>query len=242
MKFFGIIVILALILSSTSFAQTTLSFTTADNQNHHRAKAMNAVLIECFKRMGIVLNIVKMPSKRSLKNADNGLEDGNFVRTEGITHAYPNLIKVPEKISVNRIVAFSKNTNIKIKNWQSLSKFNVVCVNGWRNCERELDNPNKVTYVKNEELLMTLIENDRTDIGIFGQSTGFEVIKKLGYSSIKSLEPPVAVSDLFLYIHKKHLGLIDAIVKTLKEMKNDGTYKNLIKDRHNKKNDFEFKK
>ena len=228
MKFFIIFILLFFILSSSALAQVTLTFTTADDQSHSRAKAMNAVLTECFKKMGIALEIIPMPSKRSLKNANNGTEDGNFLRTAGITQAYPNLIKVPEPVSVNRIMVFSKNTNMKVSGCKSLLKYHVVYVNGWRNCERELKNPKAKTVVKNEELLFTLLEKERAEVGIFGQSTGMEILKKLGYSDIQALEPPIVVSDLFLYVHKKHEGLIPEIVKILKKMKTDGTYKNLV--------------
>ncbi|MBT4024662.1 MAG: transporter substrate-binding domain-containing protein [Desulfobacula sp.] len=228
MKSLNIATVLFFILSSSSIAQTTLTFTTADDQNHNRAKAMNAVLSECFNRMNIRINIFPMPSKRSLINADNGTEDGNFVRTEGITLAYPNLIQVPERISVNQIVAFSKNEIIQIDGWKSLLKYHVVYVNGWRNCERELKNSMATTIVKNENLLFTLLEKNRADVGIFGKSTGEQILKKLGYFSIKALEPPIVTSDLFLYVHKQHGKLIPEIVKTLKLMKKDGTYQNLI--------------
>jgi len=147
LKSLNIATVLFFILSSSSIAQTTLTFTTADDQNHNRAKAMNAVLSECFNRMNIRINIFPMPSKRSLINADNGTEDGNFVRTEGITLAYPNLIQVPERISVNQIVAFSKNEIIQIDGWKSLLKYHVVYVNGWKNCERELKNSMATTIV-----------------------------------------------------------------------------------------------
>lgn len=220
--------LLLMTLSSSALADTTLKFTTADNQNSSRSKTMNAVLIECFSRMGMRLEIIHMPSKRSLINANKGIEDGNFVRTEGISSKFPNLIKVPEKISENRIVAFSKNTGIKVKGWQSLLNYHVAYINGWRNCERELQQSKTITTVKNEELLFTLLEKNRADIGVFGQSTGLEVLKKLRYSDIQVLEPPIVVSSLFLYVHKKHKKLIPEIVKTLRVMKEDGTYKNLI--------------
>ncbi len=222
------LIVSILVLSSAAMAQTTLTFTTADDQEHSRAQAMNGVLTECFKRMGIVLEIVSMPSKRSLENANNGIEDGNFLRTDGITEAYPNLIKVPEEVTVNRIVAFSKHTDIPVNGWKSLLEYHVVYVNGWRNCERELKKAKEQTVIKNEELLFTFLEKERADVGVFGQATGIEVLKKLGYWDIKALQPPIVTSDMFLYVHKKHEGLIPAIVRTLQEMKKDGTYQKLV--------------
>lgn len=217
-----------LLMSSALSAQTSLTFTTGDDQRLARAKAMNAILQECFRRIGIHLIILPMPSERSLINANSGIEDGNFLRTNTLTYAYPNLMIVPERLTVNRVVAFSKNGKIKINGWKSLFQYNVAYVNGWKNCERELKDHNSVTTVKNENQLFTLLENDRADVGIFELDTGTEELNRLGYTHIKAIEPPIVINDLFLYVHKKHAALIPKIVTTLQVMKQDGTYQNII--------------
>ena len=228
----GLILFLFLFFSSGSSARTILTFTTGDDQSHGRAKAMNAVLTECFNRIGIRLNITPMPSKRSLINANSGIEDGNFLRTNALSYAFPNLVVVPERLSVNRVVAFSKNEKIEINGWKSLFQYHVAYVNGWKNCERELKDHKSTTTVKNEYLLFTLLENNRADVGVFELSTGTEVLNKLGYTSIKAIEPPIVTNDLFLYVHKKHAALIPKIVKTLQSMKQDGTYRNIVNQYH----------
>ena len=228
--FFFLFSLLLFMLPSLVFSQQTLTFTTADNQDHPRSVAMNGVVTEIFKRMGIEIKIIPMPSKRSLINANKGIEDGNFVRTKGITARFPNLLMVPERLSINYIVAFSKNRNILVNGWKSLNSFHVVCVNGWRNCERELPAPKQKTIVKNDTLLFTLLEKNRADVGIFGRSTGQATLKKLGVKDISPLDPPIVVSDLFLYIHKKYKSLIPAISSTLRQMKNDGTYQQILTD------------
>jgi polar amino acid transport system substrate-binding protein len=223
-----LILFVFLLFSSASSAQTILTFTTGDDQSHGRAQAMNAVLTECFNRIGIKLNIISMPSKRSLINANNGIEDGNFLRTDTLSYAFPNLIIVPERLSVNRVVAFSKNENIEINGWESLFQYHVVYVNGWKNCERELKNHKSITTVKNEYLLFTLLEKNRAEVGIFELETGTEALQKLGYTDIKAIGSPIVSNDLFLYVHKKHAGLISEIVNTLRLMKQDGTYQEII--------------
>lgn len=224
----GLILFILLFFAFGSSAQTILTFTTGDDQSHGRAKAMNALLTECFTRIGIKLNITPMPSERSLINANSGLEDGNFLRTDTLSYAFPNLVIVPERLSVNRVVAFSKNKNIEINGWKSLFQYHVAYVNGWKNCERELKDHNAKTTVKNEYLLFTLLENNRADVGVFELSNGIEALDKLGYTSIKAIEPPIVTNDLFLYVHKKHTRLIPEIVKTLRSMKQDGTYRNIV--------------
>ncbi len=227
---FSLFLLLAFMLPSRVFSQKDLTFTTADDQDHPRSIAVNGVVTEIFRRMGIKIKIIPMPSKRSLINANKGTEDGNFVRTKGITARFPNLLRVPEKLSINYIVAFSKNRNIRVDGWKSLNSFHVVCVNGWRNCERELPFPKQKTIVKNDKLLFTFLEKNRAEVGIFGRSTGLASLKKLGIKDIIPLDPPIVISDLFLYIHKKHKSLIPAISATLRQMKSDGTYRQILTD------------
>lgn len=53
MKIIHFIITIMLFLPPDAIAQKNLSFTTADDQTHSRSKAMNAVLKECFKQMGM---------------------------------------------------------------------------------------------------------------------------------------------------------------------------------------------
>ncbi len=228
------VLIVVLLWSISAYSQEsrnlTLVFTTADNQLHPRSIAMNNVLTEALKQMGIKLKIISMPSKRSLLNANKGIEDGNFLRTKGITAKFPNLIRIPEAISVNYIVAFSKDNSIKVNGWKSLNDYHVACVNGWRNCERELPDPKQKTVVKNDKLLFTLLAKDRADVGIFGRDTGLAALKELGIDDIMPLSPPIVISDLFLYIHKQHELLIPEITQVLRKMKSDGSYQRILEN------------
>ena len=220
--------ILAFLWSVPGWTRPILIFTTADDQQHRRAQAANAILTETLERLGMDLRIIPMPSARSLKNANAGIEDGNFLRTKGIGNAYPNLIPVPEPIVVNPIVAFSKNLSIRVDGWKSLLKYHVVCINGWRNCERELIRPKARTMLKNEALLFTLLAKNRAEVGVFGLHTGREVLKRLDIKDVHPLDPPITVSNLYLYVHKKHEELIPGFLRVLRSMKADGSYQRLM--------------
>lgn len=190
---------------------------------------MKSVLEEAFGRMGIALDVVHLPSERSLRNADAGVEDGNFVRTAGIK-AHPNLVRVPEKLFVNRIVAFSKDRSLKMDGWKGLTPYNVTFVRGWKNCQRNIKHAKSITPVRNEDLMFKLLYKGRADVGIFGKRTGLDKLKEMGIDGIHALDPPIVVSDLFLYMNKRHEGLIPEIVAVLKEMKRDGTYQRLLEE------------
>ncbi|SDK59777.1 polar amino acid transport system substrate-binding protein [Maridesulfovibrio ferrireducens] len=229
MRYLAILIIFNLLLAvpAANAENKTLTFTTGDDRDDARTKAMKELLTTCFNRMNIKINIIPMPSERSLYNANAGTQDGNFLRTEGISKSYPNLIMVPEPFYVNTIVAFSHNKNIKIDGWKSLLPYRVVWVKGWKNCDRELSKAKSVTRVRSEKALFLFLAKERADVGVFGLSTGSAMLKKLGITNVYPLSPAILLSNLYLYIHIKHISLIPQIVKTLQEMKYDGTYEKI---------------
>jgi polar amino acid transport system substrate-binding protein len=216
------------VLTCSIAVADVFSFTTADSQTHPRSVAMNAIVTECFNRMGHTANIHPMPSERSLYNANAGVQDGNFVRTMGISAAYPNLIAVPEPLSENVIVAFSKYPAIKVNGWESLLPYNVVWVRGWKNCDRELKEAKTITRVPNEELLFRFLSEGRADVGVFGLDTGVQKLRELAIINVHPITPPIAESTLHLYVHKSHAHLVDQISATIRAIKLDGTYKKLL--------------
>ncbi|OEU69245.1 MAG: hypothetical protein BA863_17840 [Desulfovibrio sp. S3730MH75] len=225
MRYLALLLILNFLFTVPAVAApTSMAFTTGDARSDGRTKAMEELLTICFERMSIKIKIMPMPSERSLYNANVGTQDGNFLRTDGISKSYPNLIKVPEPFFANTIVAFSHNKNIKIDGWKSLLPYRVAWVNGWKNCERELSTAKHVTRVRSEKALFLFLEKKRADVGVFGLHTGSAILRKLNITSVYPLSPAIVVSNLYLYVHKKHEPMIPQIVKTIQEMKLDGTY------------------
>lgn len=200
------------------------TLTSADPPDHPRSKAMFEVLTECFRRLGSTVFIETCPSKRSLHEADCGKADGNFLRTKGITEAYPNLIMVPEPISKNVIVAYSRRSDIVVAGWKSLLPYHVAWVRGWRNCERELADAHHVSVLNNEVMLFEFLDDSRADVGVFGLDTGTKALEQLGITEVKPLYPPVVISDLYLYLHRDHKAIVPVVAETLREMKRDGSY------------------
>ncbi len=243
MRYLAIIIILNFLLAVpcvNAKQQQSMSFTTADDQSLSRYKSMSEIVKTCFARMGIESKIIAMPSERSLYNANAGIQDGNFMRIEGISKKYPNLVMVPEPLSALIFTAFSRNKNIKIDGWESLLPYRVAWVNGWKICDKKLSKAKSVDKLKNEKTLFLFLERGRTDIGIFGLAPGIAYLKRIGITDIYPLSPPIAVSNSYLYVHKKHTRLLPKIVKTLQEMKHDGTFLK-ISDKYNFTNPLDIK-
>ncbi len=182
------------------------------------------VLKEAFSRAGYDIKIIRLPAERSLTNADEGITDGDFVRISGLDSIYKNLIQVPEKITDFEFVAFTKHIDIPIKGWESLQPYHIAIVRGWKILENNIVGTPSLVRVKNQDLLFSLLDNDRTDIVVYSRFEGYGIIKKNKMKKLTTLEPPLAIREMFLYLNKKHSRLIPLIDANLKAMKRDGTF------------------
>lgn len=191
---------------------------------HDHTGYYDRILLEAFSRLKIPVTIGHLPAERSLQNANSGIDDGDFVRIYGMERRYPNLIMVPEKIDDFEFVAFTKTLQLQSVNWAALSPYQVGVVRGWKILEENLSNVEKLILVKNQELLFTLLKNNRADVVVYSKHEGSYMLQKLGIADAIILEPPLDVKPMYLYLNKKHAELAAPLAEVLKKMKEDGTY------------------
>ncbi|OQX06994.1 MAG: hypothetical protein BWK76_25475 [Desulfobulbaceae bacterium A2] len=181
------------------------------------------MLVEAFSRLKIPVTIGHLPAERSLKNADCGIDDGDFVRIAGLEKIYPNLIMVPEQLDDFEFVAFTRTLNLPVTSWATLTPYHVGIVRGWKILEENLAGVKKLIAVKNQEQLFLLLKNGRVDVVVYAGKEGAALIRQLGIADASALAPPLAVRPMYLYLNKKHAGLVSPVAAELKKMKEDGT-------------------
>jgi len=194
------------------------------------------LLQEAFSRINQEIEIVQLLAERALMNADSGLTDGDFPRISGLEKLYPNLIRVPEKLSDYEFVAFSKHQKKTMYSWDALQPYDVAIVRGWKILEKNIVNYNSLIRTKDQKLLFDLLVNDRVDIVVYSRIAGNAYIRSQGLEGvIVALEPPLAIREMHLYLNKKHEQLIEPLSNALREMRKDGTYtkiNNRVMGRH----------
>jgi polar amino acid transport system substrate-binding protein len=213
--------------------QATIVLNTANsppNSTPNQTGICDRVLIEAFKSIGVPMRIVHVPSERALINANEGIDDGNYARVEGMNEMYPNLVRVPENITKFEFVAFSKRLNFRITDWDSLKPYDVGIITGWKILEANLVRAKSLTRVKNANILFDLLHNDKTDIIVYDQRQGLALLKKLRYTDIHIMRPPLAVKDMYLYLHKKHKDLVPLLTEAIRYIKENGTYNKIVNE------------
>ena len=209
--------------SITLNAGTAEPFITADGGGFY-----GVLTHEIFSRLGIEAKVIRLPSGRSIINANEGIDDGVIARTAGMEEKYHNLIRIPVSVVTFKFVAYSLNDKLSVTGWDSFEPYSIGYIRGWRIYEKNVTKYKSLTVVNNAEQLFRLLMNERTELILFEYYRGTWWNKHLN-ANAHLIGSPVAEKDMFIYMHNKHKDLVPKITDVLNAMKQDGTYQK-IKD------------
>lgn len=224
---FGALILILLLAAPCEARQITLS--TGEDQTNARSAYLNALLAECFSRMDVDLTIEIMPHKRSLEAAQQEVVDGTFIRTELIAKNYPELVMVPVPLIESRVTAYATDPAIleSITCWESMTPYRVAYIDGWQWVEHHLPGCTNLCRIKKKMSLLLFLSRGRADIAIYEETLGAEEIRKMDIKNIHVLDNPLSVTNMYLYMHRRHLGMVPEIADTLSAMIDDGTFQAL---------------
>ena len=188
---------------------------------------LDRVVGEAFRRSGVELRLVKLPAERGLRNANAGIEDGDLSRIAGLERAYPNLVRVPEKLLDMHFSAFSRRIAVRTDSWVALKPYSVGIIKGWKIFEENLRGITAPTDADNAEQLFTLLEKDRVDVVLYARWMGLALIERRKIVDARLLVPSLATREMFIYVHKKHAALVLKIAAALRALKADGSYQRI---------------
>jgi len=192
-----------------------------------QAGFMDRVAAEALRRMDIKLKTVQLPAERGLQNVNAGIDDGEMSRIAGLHKQYPNLVQVPETIMDWEFHAFAAKSLKPVKKWSDLADYSVAFIRGWKIVEKNVPRSSIVITVKNPLQLFELLKKQRTEVVVYERWGGLKLIDQFGLSGVKIIQPPLAQKKMYMYLHKKHAGLVPALASKLKQMKADGSYKKI---------------
>lgn len=231
MKKFAILGIFVFLLAGSAAGQEkTFTISTSYRNllsNPDEAGMLDRILIEAFRRIGMKAEIVYTPTEKSLVDVNAGLLDAEINRIAGMEQNFPNLVQVPESNMTMHFVAFSNNEFV-IDGWESIRDLHIGIVKGWKILENNTRGFPHVVYVPTERELFRMLSKNRIDIALYSKLTGYALLHELGYSGVRHLEPPLESREMYLYVHKQHSALAERIAGALKEMKDDGTYREIV--------------
>lgn len=221
----NIILLCFLIISfypSSATSKETLEF--AEIANTPNQVIGGKILQFIYAKLNIKAKIIPLPGSRASFESNKGTLSGEVLRIYSYGEQFPNLIRIEPEIQYIQPTVFSKNENILINGWDSLSKYRIGIIRGFLWMENGVKNIQEVTRVNTIEQLASMVNLDRIDVFISDKLNGMLILKKMKLDKkIKPLSPPVSEKiKLYHYIHKKHKDLIPKIEKVVQEMTKSG--------------------
>ncbi|MCW7752970.1 transporter substrate-binding domain-containing protein [Desulfobotulus sp. H1] len=190
------------------------------------------VLPEIYKKLGMEVSITPMPGRRAQEEAVSGVKDGEIMRIYAYGEANPSMIRVPTPYYYLETMAFiRKNSGVEIKSREDLEKYKNVKVRGIIHTNQITEGLSKehIHEVNTTEQMMQFLQHGRADVALANTVDGMLILKKLGFEDILTVDKPLAVLDLFHYIHEKNKHLVPRVDAVISEMKQSGELDILIK-------------
>jgi len=181
---------------------------------------------EIFSRMGIEAKVIRLPSARSIINANEGIDDGVIARTKGMDEKYANIIRIPVPVVTFKFVAYSLDHKIPVNGWDSFEPYSIGYIRGWHIYEKNVHKYKSLTIVNNAEQLFRLLMNGRSELILFEYYRGNWWNKHLN-ANAHIIGSPVAEQEMFMYINKKHKDLVPEITRSFEGIWKDGTYEKI---------------
>jgi polar amino acid transport system substrate-binding protein len=185
---------------------------------------LDEIVAEMFGRLGYDARVtVYESSARALLQADAGYDDGQALRAKGLEQKYPNLVAVPTVLMMNDFVACTAKAQPAAVDWTALKPYALTYIIGWKVFEDSLTPAHAVTGAKDGPQMFTLLANDRADICLYERWQALALARRMGLP-VRVLEPPLAQTPMYIFLHKKHAALIPKAAAALQAMRDDGTY------------------
>lgn len=225
-KFVLVAAIICVMQPLPSIAQTLVlnNPTATPLTNDEKTGFFDIIVGEAFRRSGLELSLIKLPPERGLKNANEGIDDGDLSRIAGLEKFYPNLVRVPEKIFDMNFVGFANKPEIEISGWQSLKPYVVGLIKGWKIFENNVPAGTNVILTNDPDQLFSLLEKGRVDIALYSRLMGLAIVQRRQMVGVTDLSPPLASREMFIYLHKSRKDLAPSIAAALAALKSEGLY------------------
>ena len=212
------VILFGLFLAKTATAQTVVLVTPLNSVD---TIISEVILRTAYKRIGVDIDIQKLPAERALRMADAGKVTGEVQRIFGINKTYTNLVRIDPSINYIEASVFAREQGLSINGKNSLRGHRVCIIRGIKFAER-LTEGMDVLRTKDYTMLFKMLVSGRCELALSPKFNGLYNMKLNGISEVYPLSPALERFDLYHYIHVSQKDLIPKIKTVLKDMHKKG--------------------
>lgn len=182
-----------------------------------------AVLQEAYARLGLGIEVVYSPWKRSLAENERGTYDGEVGRLKIIESVTKNLIRVDEPLFDIHHYAYARAPIPHVNTWQNLKGMRIGVELGVVIIEVRTRGMNRVASASKDDLI-TMLRRGAVDAIILEDVRDYTLEPYGFYQSPQVLE----TSTLYHYLHKSHAAMAEALRLELLAMRRQGNIRKII--------------
>lgn len=182
------------------------------------------LLIVIYKRLGVRVEFVDLPPKRSLIESSEGRADGEVQRILAVQHQYPSLVPVhPSFNSIEPSAFVRRGASLHVDGWKSIAPYTIGIVRGVGSSERGTQGMRAVEPVATMENLMQSLAAGRFEVAVNDRFSGLLLIQRLGLAGkVQPLEPPLEHIPLHHFLHERHRELVPRVGEVIGNMQASG--------------------
>jgi len=196
--------------------------------NAEQTGFLDRIAHEAFARLGHSAEVEILPPARAIETVNKGEADGDMQRIPGLEAEFPNLVMVPEPVNTYEFTGFmaADSAPNDISRLRDLSGRTVSYLHGWKFYELNLPPGANAIVVNRPVQMFELIRSGRVEIALFSRWSAHYWARKLNMK-IRVLAPPFKSLDMYIYLNRRHRGLVADLADTLRTMKRDGSYQKI---------------
>ncbi|WP_342619527.1 transporter substrate-binding domain-containing protein [Rhodoferax sp. GW822-FHT02A01] len=188
------------------------------------------ILVAVYSKLGIQLQFIDGPAKRSLIESSEGHLDGEIQRVLAVQNEYPTLIAVSESINYIEPIAFTKSMSFSVNGWDSLRPYRIGIVRGVGSSERGVFGMPHVSPTTTMDQMMLMLNAGHIDVAVNDLFSGMLVLSRLGFQEdIHPLFPKLQHIELYHFLHERHRALVPKVEVVIRQMKSGGELASLRK-------------
>ena len=175
-----------------------------------------------YQRLGLKVQFVPLPSKRSLVDANAGVLDGDVARVPSIQSSYEQLIRVDEPLLHLQGVAYTTRRDLQHFDRQKLDNYTIGHVRGVRWAEDVLRGYHPVT-VYSYNSLFKMLARGRLDLVFATESSGDPIVEAMGREaeSIVKLKPVIFSGATHHYVHRNNRELVPRLEQAIRDLRRE---------------------
>jgi len=188
------------------------------------------IMTNLYERLGHTVTITATSGKAAEAAATSGEKDGEIMRIWAYGENNLTTKRVPTPYYSLETMGFVKGNSIQVKDKEELNNYRIGLIPGVKhtdNITKGVDE-SKITKFANTNEMMLALDAGKIDVALTNTVDGYIVIGELGLKDINKFKKPLAVLDLYHYVHESKADIIPSVNNLIIEMNKSNELSELI--------------